>query len=173
MKLRSFSMFLSALMFVSGFANALDIQTFRGKVSFKKQPTTIVAFPAGVIDTLDALGINITGLPEDLFLNYINTDGITTVGTLFTADIEKIHKIQPDVVIIGERSALQYESLSDIAPIIDLSIPRGNTFQASINRMHSLAKLFDKEKKQMRLKRSSMNCEIKPKVLLVQMTQLW
>lgn len=126
---------------------ALTIQTFRGEVAFVEIPKTVVAFPAGVIDTLDALEVPIQGIPENLFLEYVDTNGISTIGTLFTADVEKIHKMAPDVVIIGERSALQYDTLLGVAPVIDLSIPRGNTFQESLTRMHSLAELFDKKDK--------------------------
>jgi iron complex transport system substrate-binding protein len=137
----------SFCLLVSNLSYALTIQTFRGDVAFVQTPKTVVAFPAGVIDTLDALGVSIQGVPENLFLDYVDTNGVSTIGTLFTADVEKIHKMAPDVVIIGERSALQYDTLMGVAPVIDLSIPRGNTFQESLKRMHSLAELFDKEEK--------------------------
>ncbi|MDB4836952.1 ABC transporter substrate-binding protein [Marinomonas sp.] len=133
---------------------ALTIQTFRGEVEFNKTPQTVVAFPAGVIDTLDALGVAIQGVPANLFLDYVDVKKAETVGTLFTVDVEKVHKITPDIVIIGERSALQYDSLIDVAPVIDLSIPRGNTFQESLKRMHSLAKLFNKENKAREIEQS-------------------
>lgn len=147
MNVSVFISLLSLCCLFSNAAQALTVSTFRGEVSFPQTPQTVVAFPAGVIDTLDALGVSVQGVPENLFLDYVDTQKAQTVGTLFTADIEKIHKMSPDLVIIGERSALQYDVLTDVAPVMDLSIPRGNTFQESLKRMHSLAKLFDKKDK--------------------------
>ncbi len=136
---------LSSCLLLSNFSDAKTIQTFRGEANFSETPQKVVAFPAGVIDTLDALDVKVQGVPENLFLDYVDTKAADTVGTLFTADVEKIHRMSPDVVIIGERSALQYDALVDLAPVIDLSIPRGNTFQESLSRMHTLANLFDKQ----------------------------
>ncbi|WP_181799876.1 ABC transporter substrate-binding protein [Marinomonas aquiplantarum] len=123
---------------------ATDIETYRGVVDVAGTPQRIIAFPAGVVDTLDALGVKLVGMPAGIHLNYIDQNQASEVGTLFTADLEAIHRLQPDFVVVGTRSAKQFESVSEIAPTVDLSLARGNTYQAAIQRMNDLARLFDK-----------------------------
>jgi iron complex transport system substrate-binding protein len=83
-------------------------------------------------------------MPAGIHLNYIDQNQASEVGTLFTADLEAIHRLRPDLVVVGTRSAKQFESVAEIAPTVDLSLARGNTFQAAIQRMNDLALLFNK-----------------------------
>ncbi|WP_191600866.1 ABC transporter substrate-binding protein [Marinomonas algicola] len=132
------------LIFASASLNAVEIKTYRGLVDVPKKPQRIVAFPAGVVDTLDALGVKLVGMPNGIHLNYINQSQASVVGTLFSADLEAIHRLRPDLVVVGTRSAKQFDSVAEFAPTVDLSLTRGNTFQAAIERMNDLARLFDK-----------------------------
>lgn len=125
-------------------AQTVDLKTVRGSVSVNAPVTKLVAFPAGVIDTLDALGVALVGIPSDVQLDYIQQSG-SPVGTLFSADLEAIHRLKPDLVIVGTRSAAQYDAVSQVANTIDLSLPSGNHFQAAVARMHQLALLTGKE----------------------------
>ncbi len=125
-------------------AQTVDLKTVRGSVSVNAPVTKLVAFPAGVIDTLDALGVALVGIPSDVQLDYIQQSG-SPVGTLFSADLEAIHRLKPDLVIVGTRSAAQYDAVSQVANTIDLSLPSGNHYQAAVARMHQLALLTGKE----------------------------
>lgn len=124
--------------------NATEIETYRGTVNIDSKPQRIVAFPAGVVDTLDALGLKLVGMPKGIHLNYIEQSQASEVGTLFAADLEAIHRLRPDIVVVGTRSAKQFDSVSEIAPTVDLSLASGNTFQAAIKRMNNLAVLLGK-----------------------------
>lgn len=139
-----FSVIFTVLVLTSFSVKATDIETYRGVVDVAGTPQRIIAFPAGVVDTLDALGVKLVGMPAGIHLNYIDQNQASEVGTLFTADLEAIHRLQPDFVVVGTRSAKQFESVSEIAPTVDLSLARGNTYQAAIQRMNDLARLFDK-----------------------------
>ncbi|RBO78515.1 iron complex transport system substrate-binding protein [Marinomonas aquiplantarum] len=139
-----FSVIFTVLVLMSFSVKATDIETYRGVVDVAGTPQRIIAFPAGVVDTLDALGVKLVGMPAGIHLNYIDQNQASEVGTLFTADLEAIHRLQPDFVVVGTRSAKQFESVSEIAPTVDLSLARGNTYQAAIQRMNDLARLFDK-----------------------------
>lgn len=139
-----FSVIFTVLVLTSFSVKATDIETYRGVVDVPRTPQRIIAFPAGVVDTLDALGVKLVGMPAGIHLNYIDQNQASEVGTLFTADLEAIHRLQPDLVVVGTRSAKQFESVAEIAPTVDLSLARGNTYQAAIQRMNDLARLFDK-----------------------------
>jgi iron complex transport system substrate-binding protein len=139
-----FSVIFTVFILASFSVKATEIETYRGVVNVAVAPQRVIAFPAGVVDTLDALGVKLVGMPEGIHLNYIDQNQASEVGTLFTADLEAIHRLRPDLVVVGTRSAKQFESVAEIAPTVDLSLARGNTFQAAIQRMNDLALLFNK-----------------------------
>lgn len=126
-------------------AKSLSVNTAQGDVSIDAPVTRIIAFPAGVIDSLDALGVPLVGVPSDVHLDYINQPNTQTVGTLFSADVEAIHRLDPDLVIVGTRSAGQLKAVSQVSKAIDMSLAPGNHYRAAINRMHQLAAMTGKQ----------------------------
>ncbi len=94
-------------------------------VEVPKNPENIVVFDMASLDTVGALGGKIAGAPLDSVPDYLEehlTDDAFNAGTLFEADLIEIDAQQPDLIILGGRSAGLYEDLSEIAPTIDLSI---------------------------------------------------
>ena len=124
---------------------ATDLSHYPNSGNLPTHPQRIIAFPAGVVDSLDALGVALVGMPNGIHLSYISQTTAQSVGSLFNADLEAIHKLRPDLVMVGTRSAKQFSSVSEIAPTIDFSLPRGNTFKAAIARFDLLAELVDKQ----------------------------
>lgn len=97
-------------------------------VEVPKNPEKIVSFDMASIDTISALGGDVDGAPLDSVPDYLK-DGLAedafNVGTLFEADLTAIEAQEPDLIIIGGRSAALYDDLSEIAPTIDLSLADG------------------------------------------------
>lgn len=87
-------------------------------------PENVVIFDMAAFDTWTALGGEVAGAPLDSVPDYL-ADGLSddayNAGTLFEADIIEIEANQPDLIILGGRSAALYDELKDIAPTIDLS----------------------------------------------------
>ncbi|MCW2696141.1 MAG: periplasmic binding protein [Modestobacter sp.] len=90
-----------------------------------KNPETIVVFDMASLDTIGALGGEVAGAPLDSVPDYLR-DSLAAdafnAGTLFEADLVEIESQQPDLIVIGGRSAALYEDLSEIAPTVDLSM---------------------------------------------------
>lgn len=94
-------------------------------VEVPTNPQNIVVFDMASLDTIGALGGEITGAPLDSVPDYLQehlADDAFNAGTLFEADLIAIEAEQPDLIVIGGRSAGLYEDLSAIAPTVDLSI---------------------------------------------------
>ena len=94
-------------------------------VEVPKNPESIVVFDMASLDTIGALGGEVAGAPLDSVPDYLEkylTDDAFNAGTLFEADIIEVEAQQPDLIIIGGRSAALYEDLSEIAPTVDLSL---------------------------------------------------
>lgn len=130
-------------------AETVTVTHPQGETTVVKNPETIVVFDYSALDTLDQLGIPVAGVPQGTaippFLTQYTSDEYANVGTLFEPDFEQVNALQPDLIIIGGRSAAQYEALSEIAPTLDVSVDASNyveTFGAYIN---NLGLIFDKE----------------------------
>ncbi|MGY1606114.1 MULTISPECIES: siderophore ABC transporter substrate-binding protein [unclassified Geodermatophilus] len=88
-------------------------------------PERIVVFDMAGLDTIGALGGEVAGAPLESVPDYLQqylADDAFDAGTLFEADLVEIESQQPDLIVIGGRSAALYEDLSEIAPTVDLSL---------------------------------------------------
>lgn len=126
-------------------ALSVSIETARGNVEIENTPQKIIVFDPGVLDSLNALEVEgVVGIPDFKTPYYKDAQ---SVGTLFEPDLEAIASLQPDLIIIAVRSASKYDSLSRLAPTIDLTLDNQNTFESAQNRLTELGKLFNKEEK--------------------------
>ncbi|HDL3294252.1 TPA: enterochelin ABC transporter substrate-binding protein, partial [Mannheimia haemolytica] len=60
-------------------------------------------FDTGSLDTLQALGVKIDGMPEFKVLSYLkpSADKAVNVGTVFEPDLEALNSLNPDLIIVG------------------------------------------------------------------------
>jgi iron complex transport system substrate-binding protein len=94
-------------------------------VEVPKNPENIVVFDMASLDTIGALGGEVSGAPLDSVPDYLQdslADDAFNAGTLFEADLIEIESQQPDLIIIGGRSSALFEDLNEIAPTVDLSL---------------------------------------------------
>lgn len=106
-------------------AEGEDAQYEETTVEVPVDPETIVVFDMAALDTVGALGGEIAGAPLENVPDYLQdylADDAFNAGTLFEADLLEIEAQQPDLIIIGGRSAALYEDLAEIAPTVDLSV---------------------------------------------------
>lgn len=97
----------------------------QGETEVPFQPQRVVVFEYAALDTIDALGVDsVVGLVKGTLppsLAHLDTDAVENVGTLFEPDYEAIAALEPDLVIVGGRSATTFEEMSKVAVTIDLS----------------------------------------------------
>lgn len=108
----------------SGAQEQLTIAHAQGETVVPANPEKIVVFDLGVLDTLDALGAAVVGVPAFAMPAYLaeyEAEDIGTVGSLFEPDYEAVNLLDPDLIVVALRSASSYEQLSAIAPTIDLT----------------------------------------------------
>lgn len=126
-------------------AQQLTVTHAQGDTTVDLNPEVVFSFDYAAIDTLSTLGVEVDGapplagsapawLPEDLL----------NIGSLFEPDYEEINASQPDLVIVGGRSAVVYPELSNMAPTIDVSF--GADFHESLEaNTRLLASIFSLE----------------------------
>lgn len=124
----------------------LTITHAQGETVVKVSPATVLCYDLTSADTLQALGIEIAGLPEIAGQqDAIDTTGAETIGSLFEPDYEKVVSMSPDLIIVGGRSAEVYPELSKIAPTIDLSFQTSDFIGGLESNTTILATIFAKE----------------------------
>ena len=90
-------------------------------------PQRIAVLDMAALDILDTLGLGerIVGSAQvsiEYLSEYNPGDGIENLGTIKTADLEKVAACEPDIIFIGGRLASTYADLEAIAPVVYLGV---------------------------------------------------
>ena len=101
--------------------NELTVIHAQGETVIQKNPQKIISFDVASIETIEALGGSLAGVPEIASSDAYFTSRADYVGTLAEPDYEAVNALAPDLIIIAGRSAAAYGDLSKIAPTIDVS----------------------------------------------------
>lgn len=148
--IRLFRLLLAPILFVAGLtaASAVDVTDAQGTRDLQERPQTVVVFDLAALDTLDALGVAVKGVPDWAMtgdLEKFRGDAYARVGSLFEPDFEAVAALSPDLIVIGGRSQKHFAALSAIAPVLDLT-PDNADFRGSVKRnAEAIGRLFGKE----------------------------
>lgn len=146
---RLLRLLLAPILFVAGLtsAGAVDVTDAQGTRDLPERPQTVVVFDLAALDTLDALGVAVKGVPDWAMtgdLEKFRGDAYAKVGSLFEPDFEAVAALSPDLIVIGGRSQKHFAALSEIAPVLDLT-PDNTDFRGSVKRnAEAIGKLFGK-----------------------------
>lgn len=129
-------------------SSEVTITHAQGDTTVPVSPEKVVVLDYGALDTIDTLGVDgVVGVPQgslpDFLSDYANDD-VTDVGTLKEPDFEAIAGLEPDLIIIGGRSAATYGELSELAPTVDLTVDSTNFMASFKESATSIGEIFDK-----------------------------
>lgn len=135
---------------LASIANAQDlkIQHSKGETSVPLKPKKVIALDLASLDTLNALGVEVSGVPTARFPEYLakyGSDKYEKVGTLFEPNYEAVNAAAPDLIIVGGRSSAKYPDLAKIAPTIDMTVDPKDYVGSVKKNVQTLAKIFDKQ----------------------------
>jgi iron complex transport system substrate-binding protein len=129
-------------------ATEIKVTHAQGTTEVPVNPEKVITFDIASLDTLDALGVDVAGLPQQNVPEYLNEyagEEYLNAGTLFEPDYEAVNAAEPDLIIVANRSAEAYEELSKIAPTIDLTLDWENYLPSFRTNVETLAEIFEKE----------------------------
>jgi iron complex transport system substrate-binding protein len=129
-------------------AEKMTIEHKYGEVEIDKSPEKVVVFDFGILDTLDELGVEVTGVPQASIPAYLEKyagEGYTNVGSLKEPDFEAIHAMQPDVIFITTRQAELYEQFAEIAPTVYVELDYTKYMESFEKNMNLVGEIFDKK----------------------------
>ena len=131
------------------YAKAFKLADTQTSIELKSQPKKIAVYDLSILDTLNALKIKAQLVPETTYFGSLASyqhNQTLKAGTLFEPKLDVLKKAQPDLILIGGRSAKHLETLSQIAPTLNLSPNTTHYIDDLKARTLSLAKAFDREK---------------------------
>lgn len=127
-------------------ADPVSLATARGEVTVEASPKRVAVYDLAGLDMLGALGVAPAGAPTKVMLPYLKDDlaKATPVGTIFEPDLEALSALDPDLVVVGGRSAAKYDQMTKLAPTIDMTV--GNDLLPEMRtRLIAYGRLFGKE----------------------------
>ncbi len=129
-------------------ADDVTVKHAQGETAVPQNPGKVLVFDLGALDILDRLDVAVAGVPGGVKPDYLKKyggDDYAKIGTLFEPDYEAVSAAEPDLIVIGGRSAAKYGELSKIAPTIDLT-GDARDFIGSVERnVTTLGRIFGKE----------------------------
>ncbi|UYZ22691.1 siderophore ABC transporter substrate-binding protein [Mesobacillus jeotgali] len=131
-----------------GEAKEMTIKHEYGEATVKKSPEKVVVFDFGVLDTLDELGVEVTGVPQAIVPKYLEKYAgkeYTNVGSLKEPDFEAIHAMKPDVIFISARQAELYDQFAEIAPTVFVGMDYTKYMESFEKNMKLIGEIFEKE----------------------------
>ncbi len=147
MRMRFLSGLIIAALAGPVLADEVTVDTAAGPRTVPATPETIAVFDISAVDTITALGQKIAGVPNKLFFERLApvAEEAEVVGTLFEPDFEALAVMQPDLIIAGGRSSRQVETLSQIAPTLDMTISGDAVIAQARSRIAAYGTLFGKQ----------------------------
>ncbi len=122
----------------------------QGQLQVTKIPSRVAVLDLASLDTLDALGVDVVGVPSgsknwpDYLQKYADSKYVQ-VGNLFEPDTEALKELKPDLIIVAGRSRSKLPELSEIAPTIDLTTSTTSFLPSVVQNVLTLGILFGKE----------------------------
>lgn len=129
-------------------AGTITVEHAQGSTEVPIDPAVIVTFDMASLDTLDALGVEVAGLPQGNVPSYLEQYAgaeYTNVGTLFEPDYEAVNALEPDLIIVANRSAETLPELAEIAPTIDLTLDWEDYLGSFRTNVETLASIVGEE----------------------------
>ncbi|MCS7459630.1 siderophore ABC transporter substrate-binding protein [Paenibacillus doosanensis] len=129
-------------------SDELTLKHQLGETKVKKNPKKVIAFDYGALDTLDKLGIEVTGVAQKNLPPYLakyKDSKYQNIGTLQEPDYEKISSIKPDLILISGRQQTAYPELSKLAPTIYVGVDNKNFMESFKTNMKMIGQIFSKE----------------------------
>jgi iron complex transport system substrate-binding protein len=129
----------------------VTVQHAQGSTEVPADPQRVVVLDFGALDTIDALGLDdhVVGVPKSSpvpdFLSDYKSEQYTDVGTLQEPDLEALARLDPDLVVVGFRSAAAYPDLAKTFPTVDITFPYTNFLDSFGESAQILGQIFGKE----------------------------
>ena len=124
-----------------------------GTTVVQHRPQRVAVLDMNEVDFLDQLGVPVAGMVKDyvphFLTRYKDDQGISDLGAIVQPNLERIHALQPDLILMTSIQANHYQELSQIAPTVHFDVDYQNSESKHIEvvKQHllTLGRIFGKE----------------------------
>ena len=124
-----------------------------GTTVIEQRPHRVAVLDMNEVDFLDQLGVPVAGMVKDyvphFLARYKDDAGIRDLGAIVQPNLEHIHALKPDLVLMTSIQANHYKELSQIAPTLHFDVDYQNSQSQHIDvvKQHllTLGRIFGKE----------------------------
>lgn len=124
-----------------------------GTTVIQHRPQRVAVLDMNEVDFLDQLGVPVAGMVKDyvphFLTRYKDDANIRDLGAIVQPNLEHIHALQPDLVLMTSIQANHYKELSQIAPTLHFDVDYQNSESKHIDvvKQHllTLGRIFGKE----------------------------
>jgi len=147
---------MAALSSVPGLARAYEPISIRhqlGATVIKRLPQRVAALEMNEVDFLDQLGVPVAGMVKDyvphFLARYKNDAKVQDLGAIVQPNLERVHALRPDLILMTSLQASHYEDLTEIAPALYYEVDFKNSEKGHLevvrNHLLTLGRIFDKQ----------------------------
>lgn len=132
----------------------IKVKTTRGEFPVPKNPERVAVYDLGMLDTLDALGVNVGATVDTVRIDYLQAavDKAADVGTLFEPNYEALNAFKPQLIITGSRANKAIHQLNEVAPTIEMTADTKDMLNSAKERIDAFAQIFGKQAEADKLK---------------------
>lgn len=124
-----------------------------GTTVIERPPQRVVALDMNEADFLDQLGVPIAGMPKDyvphFLARYKDDPAVQDVGAIVQPNLERIHALKPDLVLLTSIQANHYQELVQIAPTLHFDVDFRNSHGRHLavvqDHLLTLGRIFGKQ----------------------------
>lgn len=126
-----------------------------GETVVSRRPERVAALDMNELDFLDQLGVPVAGIAKDYvphFLSrYRDDPQVADLGFIVKPNVERVHALKPDLILITSLQAAQYREMSRFAPVIHFDVDYRDSHNGHIqtikDHLETLGRLFGKEER--------------------------
>lgn len=134
-------------------AGPISVKHGLGTTIIPHRPSRVAALDMNEIDMLDQLGIPVSGMPKDFvppFLaGHADDAKVEDLGSIVQPNLERVHAMRPDLILITPLQANHYPELSQIAPTVQFDVDFKHSGADHIrvvqDHLATLGRIFGKE----------------------------
>jgi iron complex transport system substrate-binding protein len=135
-------------------AEPLIIQHQLGTTRIDAVPQRVAVLDMNEADFLDQLNVPIAGMPKDFIPHFLakyqqNHDDIADLGGIVQPNMERVHTLKPDLILMTPIQKDHYQELTQIAPTLYYEINFNNSEHGHLatvkNHLLTLGKIFNRE----------------------------
>lgn len=132
---------------------AITIRHKLGTTVIPRPPQRVAALEMNEVDFLDQLGVPVAGMVKDyvphFLARYKDDANVRDLGAIVQPNLERVHALRPDLILITPLQANHYQELAEIAPTLHFDVDFRNSQHRHIEvvREHllTLGRIFGKE----------------------------